>query len=70
MMRIIQKQDEYKTCEAICPFCFSDIIFYVSAPVYCPKCSEELPPLTEFMEYLEYRIDHHFHGKDQGIATC
>lgn len=62
MTRIIQERNGNRNFEIICPFCYADIVFPVSAPVFCHKCSEELPPISEFMEYLEYRIEHHFHG--------
>ena len=65
MIRITQNRKGNKEFGSVCPFCFADIVFAVSAPVFCYKCSEELPPITEFMEYLDYRIDYHFHGIDR-----
>lgn len=65
MLRVREEIGQDGARETTCPFCFAGVIFFTMAPVYCHKCLQELPPIMEFEEILEYRIDYHFYGAEE-----
>ena len=61
MLNIRQKQyDDIITWKTQCPFCSNMLRWYVSSPVLCHMCKNEMPRFSNLIEDVTARREHHF----------